>query len=148
MLPTLGAVPIYLMLGPYLGPDKPQDVWGTCLQNNNVFRVTTRKRDGLLVGHVTEIPITPKAADRRPIAIKPQVINGKPNMPYMWFSCEAGHSIARIDIDEVQELVKAISARHRSKANCPPAMTGVACAPNRSTRPGRLTRPCSSSTSR
>ena len=107
MLPTLGAVPIYLMLGPYLGPDKPQDVWGTCLQNNNVFRVTTRKRDGLLVGHVTEIPITPKAADRRPIAIKPQVINGKPNMPYMWFSCEAGHSIARIDIDEVQELVKA-----------------------------------------
>jgi virginiamycin B lyase len=106
MLPTLGAVPIYLMLGPDLGPDKPQDVWGTCLTNNNVFRVTTRTRNGLLVGHVTEIPITPEAAERRPIVIKPQVINDKP-MPYMWFSCEAGHSVARIDIDEVQELVEA-----------------------------------------
>ena len=26
---------------------------------------------------------------------------------YMWFSCEKGHSVARIDIDEVQELVEA-----------------------------------------
>ena len=107
MLPTLGAVPIYLMLGPDLGPDKPQDIWGTCVANNNVFRVTTRERDGLPVGHVTEIPITPKAASRKPIAIKPAPpINGK-HMPYMWFSCEAGHSVARIDINEVQDLVEA-----------------------------------------
>ena len=71
-----------------------------------MFRVTTRERDELPVGHVTEIPITPKAANRKPIAIKPApVINGKP-MPYMWFSCEAGHSVARIDIDQVQELVE------------------------------------------
>lgn len=82
-LPTLGAVPIYLALGP------DNNVWGTCLANNIIFRVTT---DANPV--VTEICVSEFAAERRPIAIKIDPRKGK---PFMWFSTEAGHSICRLD---------------------------------------------------
>jgi virginiamycin B lyase len=84
VLPTLGAVPIYLALGP------DNNIWGTCLANSIVFRVTTVDKPV-----VSEIHISKFAAKRRPIAIKPDPRKGK---PFMWISTEAGHSVCRLDI--------------------------------------------------
>lgn len=82
-LPTLGAVPIYVALG----PDK--NIWGTSLANSTIFRVTTGENP-----IVDEVTITGTSENRRPIAIKP---DPRPNMPFMWFSNEAGHSVCRLD---------------------------------------------------
>jgi virginiamycin B lyase len=81
-LPTLGAVPIYLALGP------DNNVWGTCLANSIVFRVTTDTNPV-----IDEIHISQFAAKRRPIAIQPD----PRGLPFMWLSTEAGHSICRLD---------------------------------------------------
>lgn len=90
-LPTLGAVPIYVALG----PDK--NVWGTCLANNNIFRVTTGDHP-----IVTEIPITPTANNSRPIIIKPAPHGEN----YMWFSNEASHSVCKVSCEQVEEFVR------------------------------------------
>uniref|UniRef100_A0A7S0ZDT2 Virginiamycin B lyase n=1 Tax=Timspurckia oligopyrenoides TaxID=708627 RepID=A0A7S0ZDT2_9RHOD len=102
-LPTLGAVPIYVSVGP------DGNVWGTCLGNNNIFRVTTGE-----CPVVTEIPITTNGADSRPIAIKPPPVIGNsesdPSLRFMWWSNEKGHSICRISVDKVEEVVKQTSS--------------------------------------
>ena len=103
-LPTLGAVPIYLAVGP------DNNVWGTCLANNHIFRVTTT---GPVI--VTEIPITKHHSNRRPIAIKPDPRGAK----YMWFSNEAGHSVCRVDCDAVEKYVKQeLEKGNKVKAGC------------------------------
>lgn len=91
-LPTLGAVPIYVVLGP------DDHVWGTCLANNNIFRVTTTGE----CPKVTEIPITATSENSRPIAIKPAP-NGE---RFMWFSNEATHTVAKVDCDKVEQFVQ------------------------------------------
>ena len=99
-LPTLGAVPIYLALGP------DDNIWGTCLANNTIFRVTTGKHPV-----VHELSISTKAAHERPIAIKPD-----PNRNYMWFTTEAGHNVCRVDIDEFNREFPATSTGKGKKA--------------------------------
>jgi hypothetical protein len=93
-LPTIEAVPIYLAL------DVDGNIWGTCLANNMVFRVTTGAKKGQREGCVTEIPITSFPTQRRPIVMKKDPRDER----YMWFSTEAGHSVCRIDIDKLDEV--------------------------------------------
>mmetsp|Transcript_12312 Transcript_12312/g.16128 ORF Transcript_12312/g.16128 Transcript_12312/m.16128 type:complete len:662 (+) Transcript_12312:123-2108(+) len=93
-LPTIEAVPIYLAL------DVDGNVWGTCLANNRVFRVTTGAKEGQTEGCVTEIPITSFPTQRRPIALKKDPRDKR----YMWFSTEVGHSVCRIDINKLDEV--------------------------------------------
>ncbi|WP_439621839.1 virginiamycin B lyase family protein [Gemmata sp.] len=76
-LPTVGSVPIYLSLGP------DGNIWGTELVGNAIFRVTA-------AGVVTEFPIP--TGNSRPIVITPDPLG----RPFMWFSEEAGHKVARI----------------------------------------------------
>lgn len=97
-LPTLGAVPIYL------ASDSYGDVWGTCLANNIVYRVTKE-------GIVTELPITTYVTQSRPIAIKRDPKNKK----YMWFTNEAGHSVCRIDIEKLNQVLKEDQEREAKK---------------------------------
>ena len=59
-LPTLGAIPIYIELGP------DNNVWGTCLSNSIIFRVTTGEKPV-----VDEMSISDVAKDRMLITIKP-----------------------------------------------------------------------------
>jgi virginiamycin B lyase len=89
-IPTLGAVNIYLSLGP------DGNIWGTCLENNNIFRITTGANP-----FVTEIPITRSAGNSRPIAIIP----GPPGSPFMYWSNELGHTICRINVFDVESVV-------------------------------------------
>ena len=77
-LKTVGAVPIYLEVGP------DRNIWGTELVGNQILRV---RPDGT----VTEFPIP--TANSRPIAIVPG-----PDGQSMWFSEEAGDNVARIDM--------------------------------------------------
>lgn len=99
-LPTYGGLPIYLALDSY------GDVWGTCLSNNNVFRVSTK--DGI----VTELSITPYAAQSRPVTIKKDPKNEK----YMWFATEAGHSVCRINIEKLNQALETEKNRKAIKA--------------------------------
>ena len=104
-LPTLGAVPIYVALG----PDK--NVWGTCLANSIVFRVTTGKNPV-----VDEMTINKLAKDHRPIAIKP---DPRDDSQFMWFSNEAGHSICRLDTKAFEKEVSALSTKDKTgKCQC------------------------------
>jgi len=96
VLPTIQSVPIYLSL------DADGNVWGTCLANNTVFRVTTGQKEGHEEGIVTELQITSYATQSRPIAIKKDPREGK---RFMWFSNEAGRSICRIDIGKMETLM-------------------------------------------
>lgn len=87
-LPTLGAVPIYVALGP------DNNIWGTCLANSMIFRATTGDNPT-----IDEMTISHVANDRRPIAIKAdprKFSNGKARQ-FMWFTTEAGHSVCRLD---------------------------------------------------
>lgn len=102
-LPTLGAVPIYVSLG----PDK--NIWGTCLANNNIFRVTTDDNP-----IVTEIQITATSENRRPIAIK----EDPRGEAYMWFSTEAGHTVGRIDCDQVEAYVQSNATNIHENCTC------------------------------
>lgn len=97
VLPTIGSVPIYLSL------DADGNVWGTCLANNTVFRVTTGQKKGQEEGVVTELQITSYVTQSRPIAIKKDPREGK---RFMWFSNEAGRSICRIDIGKMETLLE------------------------------------------
>jgi streptogramin lyase len=111
-LPTLGAVPIYVVLG----PDK--NVWGTCLSNNMIYRVKTgdARGDGPEdIGLVTELPITRSHADRRPIAIKPVTDSHGQPAQFMWFSTEQGHSVCRVDIMALEHNLKEQEERKRAK---------------------------------
>lgn len=101
-LPTLGAVPIYVVLGP------DDHVWGTCLTNNNIFRVTTTGE----CPKVTEIPITATSENSRPIAIKPAP-NGE---RFMWFSNEATHTVAKVDCDKVEQFVQKEMEKKKKQA--------------------------------
>lgn len=101
-LPTLGAVPIYVALG----PDK--NVWGTCLRNSIIFRVTTGENP-----EVYEMSISDVAKDRMPIAIKPD----PRGLPFMWFTNEAGHSVCRLDI-RAFEKETAIAPGTTGKCSC------------------------------
>jgi len=94
-LPTIEAVPIYLAL------DIDGNVWGTCLANNNIFRVTTGAVVGQQEGCVIEIPVTTFAAQRRPITI---LRDPWEDRRYMWFSTEAGHSICRVDLNKMEDV--------------------------------------------
>ena len=76
-LPTLGALPIYLNLGP------DGNIWGTELQGNKILRITS-------TGVVTEFTIP--TYNSRPISIFPDPLG----RPYMWFTEEAGHTIGKI----------------------------------------------------
>lgn len=78
-LPTVGSVPIYLSLGP------DGNIWGTELVGNAIFRVTPEG-----AAPVTEFPIP--TGNSRPIVITPDPLG----QPFMWFSEEAGHKVARI----------------------------------------------------
>eukprot|EP00978_Attheya_sp_CCMP212_P009456 scaffold22356_cov53-Attheya_sp.AAC.8 len=89
-LPTLGAIPIYLALGP------DNNVWGTCVSNSIIFRVTTGKYPV-----VHEMSISDAATDRRPIAIKPD----PRGLPFMWFTNEAGHSVCRLDTNAFEKEI-------------------------------------------
>jgi len=89
-LPTLGAIPIYLALGP------DNNVWGTCVSNSIIFRVTTGKYPV-----VHEMSISDAAKDRRPIAIKPD----PRGLPFMWFTNEAGHSVCRLDTNAFEKEI-------------------------------------------
>jgi virginiamycin B lyase len=89
-IPTLGAVNIYLSLGP------DGNIWGTCLENNNIFRITTG-----VDPFVTEIPITRSAGNSRPIAIIP----GPSGSPFMYWSNELAHTICRINVFDVETIV-------------------------------------------
>ncbi|MBU6294164.1 MAG: DUF4214 domain-containing protein [Planctomycetes bacterium] len=80
-LPTVGSVPIYLSLGP------DGNIWGTELVGNAICRVTS---DGV----VTEFPIP--TGNSRPIVVTPDPLG----RPYMWFSEEAGHKVARISTSD------------------------------------------------
>lgn len=100
-LPTLGAVPIYVVLGP------DDNVWGTCLANNNIFRVTTTGE----CPKVTEIPITATSENSRPIAIK-RAPNGE---RFMWFSNEATHTVAKVDCDKVEQFVQKETEKKKKK---------------------------------
>jgi virginiamycin B lyase len=105
-LPTLGAVPIYVALGP------DNNVWGTCLKSSIIFRVTTGENPV-----VDEISISDVAKDRKPIAIKPD----PKGRPFMWFSTEAGHSICRLDTKKFQaEVVKLTEKDKTGKCVCSP----------------------------
>ena len=55
----------------------------------NIFRCTTGENPTVL-----EIPINQMDVHRRPIAIK---ADPRPNMLFMWFSAEGGHSVCRLD---------------------------------------------------
>jgi virginiamycin B lyase len=103
-LPTLGAVPIYLALGP------DNNVWGTCLANSIVFRVTTGDHPV-----VHELHVSPLASNRRPIAIKPDP-RGK--SPFMWFSTEAGHSVCRLDTHAFEKKYACKQGNASSKCVC------------------------------
>lgn len=105
-LPTLGAVPIYVALG----PDK--NIWGTSLANSTIFRVTTGENP-----IVDEMTITSTSENRRPITIKP---DPRPNKPFMWFSNEAGHSVCRLDTEafELQSKKKENTDGKGSKCQC------------------------------
>ena len=92
-LPTLGAVPIYIALGP------DNNIWGTCLGNNIIYRVTTGEHPV-----VHEMPISLLGAKHRPIAIKPDPRGfNDDRYKFMWFSNEATHSICRIDINAFEK---------------------------------------------
>ena len=113
-IPTLGAVPIYVSLGPDL------NVWGTCLTSNRIVRVTTgddpkNPEPGL----VSEIPITEANVQSRPIIIEARRdANGNFLDRDMWFSNEAGHSVARVNVDKVQELIDVEGHCHKGKPSC------------------------------
>jgi len=76
-LPTLGALPIYLNLGP------DGNIWGTELQGNKIVRITP-------TGVVTEFAIP--TYNSRPISIFPDPIG----RAFMWFTEEAGHKVGKI----------------------------------------------------
>jgi virginiamycin B lyase len=78
-LPTVGAVPIYLALGP------DGAMWCTELVGNQIARITP-------AGEVTEFAIP--TFNSRPIAIM-----AGPDGRSLWFSEEAGHKVARITLD-------------------------------------------------
>jgi virginiamycin B lyase len=78
-LPTSGATPIYIKLGP------DGNMWLTELTANNIARVTT-------AGVITEFAIP--TANSRPIAITPEPFGGAA----LWFSEEAGNNVAKIDL--------------------------------------------------
>jgi len=107
-LPTLGAVPIYVALGP------DNNIWGTCLSNNIIFQIKTNE-----TGLVTEVPIDMCKADgqeRKPIAIQKD-----PKNKFMWFSTQDGHSICRLDTDKFNN--EYVPTRHNvtdSKCVCSP----------------------------
>ena len=116
-LPTLGAVPIYVALG----PDK--NVWGTCLANNMIFRVTTGA-NGILPGTVTEIPASHEGPGRRPIAIKPDPFGEQ----FMWFSAEAGHSVCRIDIEALEvSLKKQLETKQKKDGDTSTCVCSTGC---------------------
>ncbi len=103
-LPTLGAVPIYVALG------NDENVWGTCLANSIVFRVTTGKNPV-----VNEMTINKVAKDRRPISIKPD----PRGLPFMWFSNEAGHSVCRLDTRAFEREVSKLTPKDKTgKCQC------------------------------
>jgi virginiamycin B lyase len=79
-LPTVGAVPIYIAAGP------DGNMWCTELVGNMIARITPK-------GEITEVRIP--TYNSRPIAIVPG-----PDGKSMWFSEEAGHRIARIELGE------------------------------------------------
>ena len=103
-LPTLGAVPIYVTLGP------DNNVWGTCLGNSIVFRVTTDANNPV----VHEMHISPYAAKRRPIAIIPD----PRGFPFMWFSTEAGHSVCRLDTNAFEKEHASKQKKGGASNNC------------------------------
>lgn len=79
-LRTVGAVPIYIAAGP------DGNMWCTELVGNMIARITPK-------GEITEVRIP--TYNSRPIAIVPG-----PDGKSMWFSEEAGHKIARIELNE------------------------------------------------
>lgn len=79
VLPTVGAVPIYIEAGP------DGNMWCTELVGNAIARITPD-------GQVTEFPIP--TYNSRPIGIVPA-----PDGKSMWFSEEAGNKVARIDLE-------------------------------------------------
>jgi virginiamycin B lyase len=78
VLPTIGAVPIYISAGP------DGNMWCTELGSSTIARITPE-------GVVSEFPIP---GNSRPIAI----VRG-PDGKSMWFSEEAGAKLGRIDMD-------------------------------------------------
>jgi len=102
-LPTLGAVPIYIALG------NDNNVWGTCLNSSIIFRVTTGEKP-----EVDELPISDKAKDRRPIAIKPDP-RGR---PFLWFSTEAGHSVCRLDTKVFEKELSKVRSGKTGNCTC------------------------------
>lgn len=78
VLPTVGAVPIYIAAGP------DGNMWCTELVGNHIARITP-------AGEVTEFAIP--TANSRPIAIV-----RSPDGSAMWFSEEAGGKVGRIDM--------------------------------------------------
>lgn len=105
-IPTLGAVPIYIALGP------DNNVWGTCLNSSIIFRATTGERP-----IIDEISVSDVGKNRRPIAIKPD----PKGRPFMWFSTEAGHSICRLDTNKFQKEVLKLTAKDKTgKCLCSP----------------------------
>mmetsp|Transcript_68771 Transcript_68771/g.76953 ORF Transcript_68771/g.76953 Transcript_68771/m.76953 type:complete len:536 (-) Transcript_68771:260-1867(-) len=106
-LPTLGAVPIYVALGP------DNNIWGTCLYSSKIFRVTTEQnihRDEhspTFIPRVHEIPISAFAETKRPITIKsdPRSVNDPHNQfHFMWFTNEASHSVCRLDVNAFEKV--------------------------------------------
>ena len=79
-LPTVGSVPIYLSEGP------DGNMWGTELVGNKIFRITP-------AGVVTEFAIP--SFNSRPIVITPDPLD----RPFMWFSEEASHKVAKISTE-------------------------------------------------
>jgi len=112
-LPMLEAVPIYLAL------DAEGNVWGTCLANNTVFRVTTAQ-EGQEEGIVTELPVTNHASQGRPLIIK----KDPRDRMYMWFTTEAGHFVCRRDILRMHEILSKDLASDTPASTC---MCSVGC---------------------
>jgi virginiamycin B lyase len=86
VLPTIGAVPIYISAGP------DGNMWCTELGGSAIARITP---DGV----VSEFPIP--TANSRPIAI----VRG-PDGKSMWFSEEAGGKIGRIEVNDPKTITE------------------------------------------
>jgi virginiamycin B lyase len=86
-LNTLAALPIFLTPGP------DGNIWGTELLGSAILRVNPNRPD-----RVQEFP-TP-TPNSRPVGIIPD-----PQLPYLWFSEEAGRKIGRINLEgRIQEF--------------------------------------------
>ncbi len=86
VLPTIGAVPIYVAQGP------DGAVWCTELASSTIARITAD-------GTVSEVSIP--TANSRPITIKKG-----PDNASMWFTQEAGGKLGRINVDDPDTVIE------------------------------------------